>query len=174
MTPDEGNFLDEIAIKPLENTSTDYMDIFTCCNDLVKLIPDLEREIKDGKISGLLAFHDDMCIGAIVATLDVDAALANAHPMPLPCMKILFIEVNSRYRGRGLGEKLLESFIKKQQEGNIGTIIISLFKNYKQGVRFFKRFGFEKTTGHERNKILLKLNVWTDFGVVDVDDNDII
>lgn len=171
MTPDEGKFLDDVQVKPI--TSTDYMDIFTCCNDLVTLLPDLEEKIKDEKICGLLAFYNDMCIGAIVASLDVDATLSDDHPIPLPCVKITFIEVNGRYRGKGIGKKLLESFITRQKENDIGTIAISLFKNYKKGVRFFEKLGFERHAIDERNKILLKLNVWADFGVVDVDSDDI-
>jgi len=149
----------------------DYTDVATGCSQLSKMIPELEGNINAGKITGIMAAYESACIGAVVGILDVDASMSEG-PLPLPCIRLLFIEVNARYRGNGVGRLLMERFIQEQKSKKIASITMSLFKNYKAGGNFLEKFGFlkEKT---ERNKIIWKLNLWSDFGVIDMQDEDL-
>ena len=137
------------------------------------MIPDLEGDLNAGKISGLVACDEmGIAVGAIAGMLDVEASMSG-NPIPLPCVRLLFVEVNSRYRGKGVGRVLVEGFIQQQKNKNIACMTAALFKNYKDGSAFLEKHGFrmEKT---DRNKILLKLNLWSDFGVIDVQDDDLL
>jgi GNAT superfamily N-acetyltransferase len=149
----------------------DYTDVATGCSQLSPMIPELEGNISAGKITGLVAMYESTCIGAVVGVLDVDASMAEG-PLPLPCLRLLFVEVNARYREKGVGRLLMERFIQEQKSNKIACITTALFKNYKAGGNFLEKFGFlkEKT---ERNKIIWKLNLWSDFGVIDMQDEDL-
>ncbi|MHA1369399.1 MAG: GNAT family N-acetyltransferase [Promethearchaeota archaeon] len=164
----------KIRIKPLE--TSDFIDLKVCCEDMVELFPDLETDINQGRIQGIIALYDGVCAGAIIATLDLGSLDPKIQPFPLPCLRILFLEVNLIYRGKGIGSFLLQEFIKQQRKNNVECIFIELYKNFRSGCKFFEKFGFQKTNLN-RNRILLKLDLWSDFGVVnddtiDVDDID--
>ncbi|HME52129.1 MAG TPA: GNAT family N-acetyltransferase [Candidatus Lokiarchaeia archaeon] len=149
----------------------DYTDVATGCSQLSPMIPELEENINAGKITGLVAVYEDTCIGAVLGVLDVNASMAEG-PIPLPCIRLLFIEVNARYRGKGVGKLLMEEFITEQKSRKIASITATLFKNYKAGGNFLEKFGFQKEKT-ERNKIIWKLNLWSDFGVIDMQDEDL-
>ncbi len=147
------------------------MNLATCCTELSGMIGELDTHVKAGNFSGMLAFSNNTCVGAIIATLDVDASIEE-NPFPLPSLRILFVEVNKRFRGRGIASYLLKEFLRVQQAAGIEAVFVSLFKQHNDGAAFFERLGFERERT-DRNKILLKLHLWSDFGVVDIDDEDI-
>nr|MDO8083789.1 GNAT family N-acetyltransferase [Candidatus Sigynarchaeum springense] len=165
-----GSLAGGVTIRPL--VPADYLDVNTCCNELAPMIPDLEEKMTSGKVTGLVACDEmGLAVGAVVGMLDVDASLTG-NPIPLPCLRLLFVEVNSRYRGTGVGKLLMEKFIQHQKSKNIACITTTLFKNYKDGSAFLEKHGFH-TEKIDRNKISLKLNLWSDFGVIDVPDDDL-
>ncbi len=165
-----GSVAGGVTIRPLD--PADFLDVSTCCNDLAPLIPALEENMAAGKMTGLVACDEmGLAIGAIAGMLDVDASLTG-NPIPLPCVRLLFVEVNSRYRGKGVGKLLMENFIQQQKSKNIACMTTTLFKNYKDGSAFLEKHGF-RTDKVDRNKISLKLSLWSDFGVIDVPDDDL-
>nr|MDO8113884.1 GNAT family N-acetyltransferase [Candidatus Sigynarchaeota archaeon] len=164
-----GTLIKDVTIRPLN--PKDYTDIATCCTELAGMIPDLEKDIASGRVFGVVASYASMCIGAVLAILDVDASMAG-EPLPLPCVRVLFIEVNKHYRGKGIGKLLMEKFIQQQNSKKIASITASLFKTYKEGSKFFEQLGFQKEK-MERNKIVLKMSLWSDFGVIDLPDEEI-
>ncbi|MBN2154039.1 MAG: GNAT family N-acetyltransferase [Candidatus Lokiarchaeota archaeon] len=165
-----GSLAGGVTVRPLE--PADFLDVSTCCNELAPMIPDLEENIVGGKVTGLVACDEmGLAMGAIVGMLDVDASL-NGSPVPLPCVRLLFIEVNKRYRGEGVGRLLVERFIQQQKSKNIACMTTTLFKNYTDGSAFLEKHGF-RAERVDRNKLSLKLNLWSDFGVIDVPDDDL-
>ncbi|MEX2683642.1 MAG: GNAT family N-acetyltransferase [Candidatus Sigynarchaeota archaeon] len=165
-----GSLTGGVTIRTL--VPADFLDVSTCCVELAPMIPDLQENMASGKITGLVACDEmGLAMGAIAGMLDIDASLTG-NPIPLPCVRLLFVEVNSRYRGTGVGKLLMENFIQQQRSKNIACITTTLFKNYKEGSAFLEKHGFcvEKI---DRNKISLKLNLWSDFGVIDVPDDDL-
>ncbi|NMC06591.1 MAG: GNAT family N-acetyltransferase [Candidatus Lokiarchaeota archaeon] len=159
-----------VTIRPLD--PADFTDVKTCCNQLAPMIPDLEENLHGGKLTGLVACDQmGLAVGAIVGMLDVDASISGA-PIPLPCIRLLFVEVNARYRGKGVGKILMENFIQQQKSKNIACMTATLFKNYPEGVAFLEQHGF-RVEKNDRNKMVLKLNLWSDFGVIDVQDDDV-
>ena len=148
----------------------DYMEVATSCSQLSPMIPELEANINAGKITGVIAVYETTCIGAVLGVLDVEASMTEG-PMPLPCIRLLFIEVNARYRGKGVGKLLINEFIDEQKSKKIACITTTLFKNYKAGGNFLEKFGFQKEKT-ERNKIVWKLNLWSE-GVIDIQDDDL-
>ncbi|MHA1792852.1 MAG: GNAT family N-acetyltransferase [Promethearchaeota archaeon] len=160
--------MEKITIRPLN--ATDYVDISTCCHEIVELISSLEEDIEKEKVTGLVASVDNICVGAIIAELDVESTFSDMQPFPLPCVRLLFIEVNKKFRDKGIGKRLLSDFKEMMRKKGISLIYIRLYKNYRNGARFFERAGFQKEKV-ERNQIIYKLNLWSDFGVVE--DNDI-
>jgi GNAT superfamily N-acetyltransferase len=166
-----GSIAGGVTIRQLN--PADFLDVNTCCNDITPMIPDLEENMVGGKLVGLVACDQmGLAVGAVAGMLDVEASMAG-NPIPLPCIRLLFVEVNSRYRCKGVGKILMENFIQQQRSKNIACMTATLFKNYKDGCAFLERHGFlaEKI---DRNKIVLKLNLWSDFGVIDVQDDDLL
>jgi GNAT superfamily N-acetyltransferase len=166
-----GKSLNKVTVRPL--APGDFIDVATCCNDLAPMIPGFEKDVQARKMIGVVACDEmDIAIGAAVGSLDVDASLAE-NPLPLPCVRLHFIEVSNLYRGKGVGKLLMENFIQQQKSKNIACLTASLFKTFPGGgAAFLEKFGFRKE-GSERNKISLKLNLWSDFGVIDMHDDDI-
>lgn len=165
-----GFSLDDVVLKPLQNG--DYIDIKTSCGDLASLIPDLEDMISKGRNTGLLAFYHDVCIGSIIGTLDVESTVtANDSPIPLPHVRIFFLEVNRIYRDHGVGTLLLEEFIERMKQKDIAFIFVSVYTTHVSGWTFFEKFGFQKEKVL-RNQVIMKLSIWSDFGVVSTNDID--
>ncbi len=165
-----GSLVDGVTIRQLH--PADFLDVSTCCNEITPMIPDLEENIHSGKVTGLVACDQmGLAVGAIAGILDVDASLSG-NPIPLPCIRLLFVEVNSRYRGKGVGKILMENFIQQQKSKNIASMTATLFKNYKEGSAFLEKYGF-RAEKIDRNRISLKLSLWSDFGVIDVQDDDL-
>ena len=135
------------------------------------MIEKLDTDVQAGRLSGILAFSNDTCVGAIIAMLDVEASIEE-NPFQLPTLRILFIEVNKQFRGRGIARLMLKRFLQDQQAAGIEEVFVNLFKQHNDGAAFFERFGFERDRT-DRNKIWLKLHLWSDFGVVDIEDEDI-
>ncbi|MHA1682645.1 MAG: GNAT family N-acetyltransferase [Promethearchaeota archaeon] len=160
--------IDLVVLKEIEKS--DYLDIRMSCGELSTLIPGLERTIEEGKNTGLIAYHRGMAVGAIIGMLDFEKSMD--APLPLPCVRVYFLEVNRQFQGKGIGKLLMTGFLEKMKEKSIGFVFIDLYKNFKKGVHFFEKYGFQKIKV-ERNKIVLKLVFWDDLGVVnnlDMDD----
>lgn len=150
------------------------MHVRTCCTTFCDLIPGVEADIANGKILGVLAFQGEICTGAIIGMLDIEGSLENAS-ITLPQVRILFVEVGHQFRGRGTGNLLMERFIHDMQQKDIAAVTVSLYKSHQDRAGFFEKHGFEKCKHdvHDRSKIVLRRNLWSDYGVIDINDDEL-
>jgi ribosomal protein S18 acetylase RimI-like enzyme len=161
----------DLEVKPLQRDN--YMDVHTCCRELSELIPNLEDDIINGRVKGYLAYiAGATCVGSILWRLDVSENLKNS-PLPMPRARILFIEVSKAFRGRGIASELMDTFLEAQKPADIASVSIKLYKNYQEAIHFFEKFGFEMIKT-ERNWMILKKSLWSDFGVMDLSEDEII
>ncbi|MHA1491269.1 MAG: GNAT family N-acetyltransferase [Promethearchaeota archaeon] len=139
-------------------------DLNLCAKDFLDLINNFEKKFYNKKFFVLTAYYNKVLAGILVAEDKSQKVNSLEKILPTMCLQLLF--VNSNFRSRTLGKKLLKAFLNIQKEKGIAIIYIKLPQKYKKGIMFFQKNNFYQV-GMVRNKIILELYLWNDYGIRD-------
>ncbi len=139
-------------------------DLNLCAKDFIDLIDNFEKKFYNKKFFVLTAYYNKVLAGILVAEDKSQKVDSLEKILPTMCLQLLF--VNSNFRSRTLGKKLLKAFLNIQKEKGVAIIYIKLPQKYKKGIIFFQKNNFHQV-GMVRNKIILERYLWNDYGIRD-------
>ncbi len=128
-----------------------FLEAFTTGED-AQYIPEQEAEKHLDTLfeagSGWMLKSGDVIAGLLVSvTLDRDPEFpAERHSAVLPHQTLYVAEllVNSAFRGRGLGRKLMEKLIEQAHEEDFEEIVIRVWDKNRAAVKLYLGLGFEQ------------------------------
>jgi len=159
--------LNKITIKIAKQEN--FFDLNLCAKEFIDLIDNFKTRFLNKKFFVLIAYYDEILAGLLVAEDKSKKVDSLEKIIPNICLHLLYI--NSNYRNKGIGKRLVNAFIMLSKENGYASIYIRLPNKYKKGITFFLnneflglKFGQK---GEINNKIVLEMNLWNDFGVRD-------
>lgn len=157
----------KIIIKIAENEH--LYDLYLCAKEYVELIDDFEEKFLNNEYFILTAYIDDLLIGVLIAEDKSKKIDCLRKIVPSICIHLLF--VNKSYRNKGLGKRLMNSLIMILINKGFASLYIKLPEKNKKVINFFINNEFLKNhfqqTSRIYNKVLLKMNLWNDYGLSD-------
>ncbi|MHA1294131.1 MAG: GNAT family N-acetyltransferase [Promethearchaeota archaeon] len=142
----------------------DFFDLKLCAKEFIDFISDFKKKFLNNVFFILTGYYNNV-LAAILIAEDKSNKIDSIERI-IPTINLYLLYVNPKYRKKQIGKKLLETFINVQKERGIGYIIIKLPQKYKKGINFFKKNNFFQI-GLEKNKVILAMNLWNDFGIRD-------
>ncbi|TFF98635.1 MAG: N-acetyltransferase [Promethearchaeota archaeon] len=144
-----------------------FLDLNLCAKEFIDLLDNFKYNFLNKKYFVLTAYYDGVLAGLLVAS-DKSKKVDSLERM-VPTMSLHLLFVNPIYRNKGIGIKLMNTFLMILKNRDFASIYIKLPKHYKKGINFFLNNRFlnrhfsqvEKTDNH----IILEMNLWTDFGI---------
>jgi ribosomal protein S18 acetylase RimI-like enzyme len=153
---------DKIVIKPA--ISENLFDIEICAKEFIDLIENFKENFLNGDFLVLNAYYDSILAGVLVAERNIRQI--DSLEKIIPNLNLKLIYINKKFRNNHIGKKLLDSFIKIQKQNEIASIFIELPQKYQKGINFLKKHNFQQVEKIQNN-IILELNLWNDYGIVD-------
>ncbi len=142
----------------------DILDLSLCAKDYIDLIDDFQEKYLNNDFFILAAYYNNVLAGILVAENSSQKIDSIKKIVPRMCLYFLF--VNSKFRNKDIGKMLLDTFLKIQKKSGMAIVFIKIPQKYKKGIKFFQQNNFQQM-GKERNKIILEINLWNDYGIRD-------
>lgn len=142
----------------------DFFDLNLCAKEFIDFIDDFKKNFIDKRFFVLTGDYEGVLAGILVAE-DKSKKIDSIERI-VPSLYLHLIYVNPKYRKKGIGKVLLEKLIELQKKKRTAFIYIKLPEKYKKGIRFFQSQGFIVLNKH-KNRVLMILHLWDDFGVCD-------
>jgi GNAT superfamily N-acetyltransferase len=144
----------------------DFIDLKLCAKEFIDLIDDFKINFLKKKYLILTAYYNDLLVGILIS--DVKVRKINSYDKIVPKVRLYLLYVNPNFRGKQIGKKLLDNYLKIQKKRGIAVIYIKLPQKYKKGIIFFRKSKFDQIE-IQNNKIILEYNLWNDYGITDLD-----
>ncbi|MFX1239436.1 MAG: GNAT family N-acetyltransferase, partial [Promethearchaeota archaeon] len=158
-----------IEIKFLKNET--IYDFHLCAKEFIDLIDKFEEKFLNKSLLIFPGYFKNILAGIIVAEDKRKKVDSIDNIVPSICLHLLY--VNPNYRNKGIGKELLTLFINFQKMAGAASIYIKLPQKYTNGKKFLEKFEFHQIK-KVKNKIILELKLWNDFGIGDcyiIEDN---
>jgi len=150
----------KIEIRPANNESLTDLDL--CAKEFIDFIDDFKNKFLNKDFFVLSAHLNDILVGILVAE-DKSQKLDSLEKL-VPIMYLHLLFVNPISRNKKIGEKILKEFLSIQKQKGIAYIYIKIPQNYKEGIKYLSKNNFQHV-GKKANKIILKYNLWNDYGI---------
>ncbi|MFW9939095.1 MAG: GNAT family N-acetyltransferase [Candidatus Thorarchaeota archaeon] len=154
----------QIIIKIAEDEN--FINLDLCANEFIELIDDFRINFLKKKYFILTAYNDDLLVGILIAEAKIRKI--DSFDKLLPKARLYLLYVNPNFRGRQIGKKLLENYLKIQKEKGTAVVYVKLPQKYKKGIEFFIKANFSQAS-KSNNNINLEFNLWNDYGITDYD-----
>ncbi|GAG54449.1 unnamed protein product [marine sediment metagenome] len=151
-----------LKIKSAKNES--LYDFYLCAEDFIDVIDQFKEKFLSKKLFILTAYFDNILAGILIAEDKSHKIDALEKIVPTTCLHLL--TVNSKFRNKHIGKKLLETFIETQRSKGVASIYIKIPQKYKNGIKFLQKNNFGQIN-KVKSKVILEIKLWNDFGVRD-------
>ena len=143
-------------------TKEDLLELATSATNLTALLDTSKIDIAGGNYFILTARYNNLLIGVLIAEKKIHKV--DSLNMIVPRIRLHLIHVHEKYRLMGIGKKLLETFLKFYHKAEVASIYVKLPQKYQKGISFFLKHDFQRVEVI-KNKIVLELNLWKDYGI---------
>lgn len=150
----------KIEIRPANNESLTDLDL--CAKEFIDFIDDFKNKFLNKDFFVLSAHLNDILVGILVAEAKSQKLDSLEKLVPIMYLHLLF--VNPISRNKKIGEKILKEFLSIHKQKGIAYIYIKIPQNYKEGIKYLSKNNFQHV-GKKANKIILKYNLWNDYGI---------
>lgn len=154
-----------IKIKIAEKET--FLDLNLCAKEFIDLLDNFKKNFLNKQYFVLTAYYKKVLAGVLIAKDESQKIDSLERIVPTMSLHLLF--VNSLYRNKGIGTKLMNTFLMILKNRGFASVNIKIPKHYKRGVDFFlnneflnNQFSQERITD---NYIILEMHLWTDFGI---------
>lgn len=154
----------KINIKIAQDESVINLNIIA--EEFLELIDDFNINFINNKYLILTAYFNNNLAGILIAENKIHKI--DSLEKIIPKVSLYLIYVNATFRNNHIGKKLLNCFLKIQKSKGVASVYIELPQKYIRGIEFFKRNNFLQM-GKDKNKIILEINLWNDYGIRDDD-----
>jgi len=134
--------------------------------EFLELIDDFNINFINNKYFILTAYLNNNLAGILIAENKIHKI--DSLEKLIPKVSIYLLYVNATFRNNHIGKKLLNTFLQIQKSRGIASVYIELPQKYLKGIEFFKRNNFLQVS-KDKNKIILEINLWNDYGIRDDD-----
>lgn len=144
-----------------------FLDLCICAKEFIELLDNFKKNFLDKQYFVLTAYYNNVLAGVLIAK-DKSQKIDSLERI-VPTMSLHLLFVNSLYRDKGIGTKLMNTFLMILKNRGFASVSVKIPKHYKKGVDFFLNNEFLNNNfsqeGITDNYIILEMNLWTDFGI---------
>jgi GNAT superfamily N-acetyltransferase len=144
-----------------------FLDLNLCAKEFIDLLDNFKKNYLNKRYFVLTAYYKNVLAGVLIAK-DKSHKIDSLERI-VPTMSLHLLYVNSLYRNKGIGTKLMNTFLMILKNRGFAYVSIKIPKHYKKGVDFFLNNEFLNNhfsqEGITDNYIILEMNLWTDFGI---------
>ncbi len=163
MSDTKNNSKITIKIAKKEN----FFDLSLCAKEFIDLIDDFKKKFLDKQYFILTAYYNKVLAGVLVAQ-DKSHKVDSLERI-VPTMSLYLLFVNPIYRHKGIGKKLMNTFLMLLKNKGFACIYTKIPKHYVKGITFFLNNDFLNShftqVGKKDNSIILEMNLWMDYGI---------
>jgi GNAT superfamily N-acetyltransferase len=153
----------KIKIAKKEN----LLDLNICAKEFIDLLDNFKRNFLNKQYFVLTAYYNNILAGVLVAK-DMSHKVDSIERI-VPTMSLYLLFVNPQYRDKGIGKKLMNTFLMILKNRGFASIKIKIPRHYKKGINFFLNNEFLNNqfsqAGKTDNHVVLEMNLWTDYGI---------